>query len=278
MRALVLSGGSALGAYQVGVLKYAAHVLGLTFNAAYGVSVGALNAGKIVMLPQESVRQAVDELEHLWLTMGTKGVFRRHCPFGMLHVAGKRLSLYDLTPLRRTICDIFDASQVSKNGYKYGVGVTSWNTGKYRVVKHNDPKIEEYIYASCAQAMAFPPVKIDGEWQMDGGVRNAVPLRAALDAGAKNVLMVLTEATELNEIEGDPSSGFDVGLRTIEVLAHEVFNNDIELAMKDTDAKVLTVRPLAPLIADPLDFGKDQARRLIGRGYEDAAQQLGQAV
>jgi len=34
------------------------------------------------------------------------------------------------------------------------------------------------------------------------------------------------------------------------------------------------VGPQTPLIADPLDFGKEQARRLIERGYEDAVQQL----
>jgi len=278
MQSLVLSGGSALGSYQVGALKYAVHVLGMQFSSVYGVSVGALNGGKIVMHPREEISQAVELLEKDWLNLGNSGVYKRHCPFGMLHVLGARRSLYDLSPLREKIAREFHPTLVQKNGYRFGVGVTSYRTGKYRVVKDDDPKIVDYIYASCAQAVAFPPAEIDGEWWMDGGPRNAVPLKEALDSGAEKILMILTEASEVSEVVVPPRSGLDVGLRALQLLAHEVFINDVPLALGDSDAEVLVVRPQAPLMADPLDFGKDQARRLIGRGYEDAAQQLGRAA
>jgi len=195
----------------------------------------------------------------------------------VLHVAGRRRSLYDLTPLKGKIRRDFDASKVSKNGYKFGVGVVSAKTGEFRIVKHSHQKIEDYIYASCAQAFAFPPIKIDDEWWIDGGPRCAVPLDAALDGGAKNVFMVLTEAEKMAEDNSDFVNGFEVGLRTIQILAHEVYINDVSSALRnaqDAGVNVVMVGPQTPLIADPLDFGKEQARRLIERGYEDAVQQL----
>jgi NTE family protein len=275
MWALVLSAGSALGAYQVGVLKYVAHVLGWKFSLVYGVSVGGVNGGFIVMYPSYELPQAVDALEHRWLTMGTKGVYKRHCPFGQAHVFGNRMSLYNLNPLKQQIHEALDVTKININGYKLGVGVTSWNTGEYKVVNHTNPEFEKYMYATTAQALGFPPIEIDREWWMDGGIRNAVPLKAALDSGATNVLVILTEASHITRYDGKPKHGLDVGLRAIQIAVHEVFNNDIPLAMNNTKATIHIVRPQTSLIADPLDFDKEQAKRLIERGYEDAVGQLG---
>jgi len=183
--------------------------------------------------------------------------------------------MFDLSPLKDTIRRRLDVTKISKNGFDLAVGVVSWSTGKYKVVRHTDPNFEQYLYASTAQALGFPPIYVDGEWWMDGGVRNAVPLRVALDDGATNVFAVLTEAESMAEIKGDPGNGLDVGMRAIAIQAHEIFNNDLQVAMQNTTARVTIVRPSAPLIADPLNFDKEQAQHLIGRGYEDAAQQLG---
>jgi len=274
MRALVLSGGSALGAYQVGVLKYVAHHTSWTFDAVYGVSVGAINGGKLVMHHKHKLTEAVTELEKMWIRLGEGGVYKRWFPFGMLHVLGKRRSLFDTSPLRALIQKEFDPSKVSANGYSFAVGVTSWNSGKYKVVKHTNSKIEDYISASAAQPLAFPPVKIDGEWWVDGGIRNAVPVKDALDAGADHLLLVLTEAPEMAFVAGDPASGVAVGERALAVLAHEVFQTDLETARRGTTAEIIAIRPGVALLADPLDFGVKQVRRLIQHGYEDVAQFL----
>lgn len=277
-RALVLSSGSALGFYQVGALKYAYNVLGmLAPDRVYGVSVGAVQGADLVKRPKHEWLAAVADLEQLVLNIGTRGVYKRHCPFGMAHVLGKRRSLYNLDPLKKTIRERLDVHAIDENGYTLKVGVTSLKTGKYKLVPHTDPKFEQYLYASTAQALAFPPIFIDGEWWMDGGVRNAVPLKAALDDGATDVLMVLTEAAEMPEMANAPGNGLDVGMRAISILTHEVFNNDIELAMRDATANIHIVRPSSPLIADPLNFDREQAQHLIELGYADATQQIGGA-
>ncbi len=273
MKALVLSGGSALGAYQVGVLKYVARNTATMFNSVYGVSVGAINGGKLVMYHKTKLLDAVIELEKMWLRLGKNGVYKRHFPFGKLHLLGGRCSLFDVSPLRKLVRDTFDASKVGSNGYNFAVGAVSWNTGEFRLVKHTHPRIEDFIMASAAQPIAFPPVCIEGEWWLDGGLRDATPILSAIAEGADEALVILTEAPKVRRIDQAPAHGLAVGERALGLLAHEVFRNDIELALTK-GVKVTMVRPGSPLAADPLDFGKDQVQRLIQLGYSDAAATL----
>lgn len=268
-RALVMSGGGGLGAYQVGVLKALSHKVGHYYDEVYGVSVGAVNGAKIVLYPKMGLPAAAAALEKMWLNLSTSDVHKRHFPFGMAHVLWNGTNVFNTSPLQKLIKREFDPDKVTGNGYGFFVGTVSWTTGKYRIVDHNHAMIEDFIYASSVFPMAFKPIKIEGEWWIDGGVRNAVPLRAALEAGADEVDMILTEPAEMESAEGEPEL-LTYGPRILGIMANEIFTSDFADLAKNTTAKINVYRPSSSLQADPLSFDKVQNQRLIERGLEDA--------
>lgn len=75
---LVLSGGGAKGAYQVGVLK-ALQELGTTIDVVAGASIGALNGAVLVSAP--SISEGIKRLEKLWLTLAETS------PLGLNHAS-----------------------------------------------------------------------------------------------------------------------------------------------------------------------------------------------
>ena len=95
-RALVLPGGGGRGAYQVGVVK-ALREKGITFDFAYGTSIGALNA---TLLAQGDFNR----LEELWCHIKGKDIFTLPSASGIGRlVLGHKLGLLDTTPLEELL-------------------------------------------------------------------------------------------------------------------------------------------------------------------------------
>src|SRR5574337_903246 len=82
VRALVLSGGGAYGAYQVGVIK-ALTEKGLQWDAIAGISVGALNGLQMAMYPSEKHALAAEELELMWANdiKGNDSIYKPWLPW-----------------------------------------------------------------------------------------------------------------------------------------------------------------------------------------------------
>lgn len=92
---LVLSGGGAKGAYQVGVLK-ALRELGTRIDAVSGASIGALNGGVLASAPSLDV--AIERLEELWGRLAKQSPLNMKVPgyLMMLAAAGLRLQGQEL--------------------------------------------------------------------------------------------------------------------------------------------------------------------------------------
>lgn len=277
-RAIVLSGGGSLGGFEVGVLKFleeesrsSGELLSMP-KILCGVSVGAIIAGHLSMysLFYEGVRTLVE----MFCGLKTSKIYRHHRPFSFLQGLCNN-SLYDSSPLISMIKKNFDAEKVRKVGNKLIVGAVSLNTGKYVTFDESHPRIADAIVASSAFPMMFGLPKIDGQWYVDGGVRTAVPIAAALEAGATDIDMILTEAEHVAKYDGDFNDVIDVGPRVIALMAHEIFNNDIAVVQKQVEGsgvKLRIIRPQEPLNENPLDFSQDIIGRLIEKGYETAKQ------
>jgi NTE family protein len=119
--AVVMSGGCARSAYQVGVLRgLARHLPDVRFPIVVGVSAGAINAAFIASHPG-TLREAVDELATLWRGLHVEDIFRldtsslaknllgwlrwsSHLPSGPPFPAPEVHGLVDTQPLRDTLC------------------------------------------------------------------------------------------------------------------------------------------------------------------------------
>ncbi|MGB5331570.1 MAG: patatin-like phospholipase family protein [Woeseiaceae bacterium] len=225
--AIVLPGGGARGAFQVGVLKAVAELLprksANPFSIISGTSAGAVNSVVLASRAQH-LRSAVAELEQVW------GHFRCHHVYRTDHLTmlksslhwlasivlggwlvGAPKSLLDNAPLRSLLSrnvhfpriqdaidgGYLDALAITAAGYASARSTSffeatedqqSWQ--RTRRLGQRTRLNLDHIMASIAVPMIFPPVRIGNEYFGDGAMRQATPLSPAVHLGADRILVV----------------------------------------------------------------------------------------
>lgn len=229
--ALVLTGGGARGAYQVGVLRWIArHYPELRVPILTGVSAGAVNAAHLGG-HHGTFPQAVDELAGLWRQLTLDNVFvlspptlgwtairwvARLASGGLLKGPMVR-ALLDTQPLRAYLEEAYAAVRGQVTGIEYNlqrgtlkavaVSTTDYSTGESvvwvegrgiapwsrprRRAVHTRLTVE-HVMASAAIPLFFPAVKIGRSWYGDGGIQLTAPLSPALHLGARRIIAIST--------------------------------------------------------------------------------------
>ena len=229
--ALVLAGGGARAAYQVGVLGAIADWLPTgapcPFEVMVGTSAGALNASAIAARAS-NLRDGVAMLERVWSGFEVGHVVRTD-PWTVFRAGLKWLvsvasggwlarpprSLLDTSPLRRLLLesmplDGIRASVDAGHLRALAVATTSYATGRAVAFFDGAPGVDEWsrvrragvrrsidvevLMASAAIPFIFPAAQVDGEWYGDGAMRQLAPLSPAVHLGANRILVVGTRA------------------------------------------------------------------------------------
>ncbi|GCF95788.1 patatin [Enterococcus florum] len=195
--ALVLGGGGARGAYQIGVWK-ALREKKISFDLLVGCSVGSLNGALIAQNDFAAARS-------LWEQIATDRVLK--ITFRELEAADFTLQVQQLrqfvltalkqkglstAPLRELLENQLDAEALVSACPLY-VAATRVPTFQEVVVKLNDKSAEEVISWLLASSAFFPMMSlevIDGVIYADGGYRNNVPVDVALKKGATELIVV----------------------------------------------------------------------------------------
>jgi NTE family protein len=206
---LVLQGGGALGAYQLGVYE-AMHESGIEPDWVIGTSIGAINAALIAGNRLECRNQQLSEFwnrvtHRTWLdaaaaiwpgfdktlanlttiSHGIGGFFQPNPAtwLGMIAPSGlDNASYYLVAPLRETLKSLIDFDLLNAGHPRITVGAVSARTGTMRYFDSRDQRLTvEHIMSSGALPPAFPPVRIDGEPYWDGGIYSNSPVEAVLD-------------------------------------------------------------------------------------------------
>ncbi|MEP7042963.1 MAG: patatin-like phospholipase family protein [Dokdonella sp.] len=208
--ALVLQGGGALGAYQVGVYEALAEA-GCEPNWISGVSIGAINAAIIAGNPPE---RRVERLTEFWelisgrkvwhhtpegdffrelrnqtsawmtLTLGQPGFFKPQSLSPWMQLPGSKgaTSYYDSSELRDTLERLIDFDLLNNGEKRLSVGAVNVRTGNFAFFDTREQRIgPEHIMASGALPPALPMVRIDGEEYWDGGIVSNTPLQYLLE-------------------------------------------------------------------------------------------------
>jgi NTE family protein len=239
--ALVLPGGGARGAFQVGVLKALAELLpsrtANPFPIISGTSAGAINS---VVLASKARHfcPAVTELEQVWGRFRSGQVFRTdtltmlrsslHWAAAIIMgglIVGMPKSLLDNSPLRALLSRNIRFPRIQKSiqdGYLHAVAVTAAGYGSARSMTffQGAPEIRswsrtrrvgvrqalhlDHLMASIAVPLVFPPVMIGREYFGDGAMRQATPLSPAIHLGADRILVigVRDETADAAQVEG----------------------------------------------------------------------------
>jgi len=281
VRALVLSGGGAKGAYQVGALQHLVGELQIKYDAYCGTSVGAINAAHLAQYGAGEEFLGAATLTKLWEALETKRVYRKWY-HGLLWLlpALWRPSIYSTQPLRDMLKAGIDPLKLRGSGKKLRVGAINLNTmGRY-VWTEDSPVIHQAIEASASMPVFFEPVHLQGAIWTDGGLREGTPLQDALSMGATeiDVIVVDQEAPE-GAFTGTPTA-LDVASRTVDTMLHEITLWDLkgaalynQLAAAGLSSKrLVTIRVLRPSrpVGDARNFSSANNKAAMKQGYEDA--------
>ncbi|MBS0375501.1 MAG: patatin-like phospholipase family protein [Proteobacteria bacterium] len=225
--ALVLSGGGARGAYQVGVLKAIAELLprdcAAPFRIICGTSAGAITAA-VVASHASQFRAGVVNLERVWRNFHVDQVFRADTR-SMLRSGSQWLaalltggwlipaprSVFDNRPLRellerhvnfariRQAIDhgSLEALAINAAAYRRALSVAFYESAHesapwltaWRRGEPADLSLD-HLMASSAVPFLFPPVRMGTEYYGDGAMRQSAPLSPAIRLGADRLLVI----------------------------------------------------------------------------------------
>ncbi len=228
--ALILQGGGARAAYQVGVLKAVSEALDFPANNPFpiivGTSAGAINAA-ILATNADNFADGVKKLENLWGEISPDNIYRTDfigvvaCSarwllaflFGALS-KNKRVSLFDNTPLHGLLTEVTSAAHIQRHldqGLLSAVAVTAsgYTSGQSCAFFQAAPATQgwrrsqrvgirvaalrpDHLMASSAIPFAFPAMKINREFFGDGSIRQTAPVSPALHLGASRVFVIGT--------------------------------------------------------------------------------------
>ncbi|TPE55618.1 patatin-like phospholipase family protein [Maribrevibacterium harenarium] len=280
-KALVLAGGGARAAYQVGVLKALAQLTGSQdhspFDIVCGVSAGALNACHYgASLP--NLHQGVLELERIWQHLSPEQVFQMsQWPIAssigrtiinafMKQSQGTSLSLMDNSPLQNLLQQEINFDQLHRNidaqllgaltitatNYSTGVSHTfietcteheSWD--EPRTTGANTQLNCDHLMASSALPGLFPPQAIEGQYFGDGAIRQGSCLRPAIKLGADKILVIGLSNTRRPEADDTPFNPPTI----VQVIGH-LFNGAFLDPLADDIRRVEMVnKMITPVLA-----------------------------
>ena len=290
--ALVLSGGGARAAYQVGVLEVIAELLpnhsGNPFPVICGTSAGAINAIALATNAAD-FPDGVARMQAVWSNFRCSQVYRTDWPgliaqawrwskvnlLGMS--AGQPTSLLDNGPLRELLGELiqFDkiekaldddhlrAISVSAFGYQSAQSVCFYQ-GHQRIEpwsRHRRVGVQtllclEHLMASAAIPLLFEPVRLNREWFGDGAVRQRSPISPALHLGANRVLVVGVSDNLANEpAETRPRRSRAIPPTLAQIGGHLLNSTFVDNLEADLE-QVERMNRLAALIPTAPDSGK----------------------
>jgi len=260
--ALVLSGGGARGAYQVGVLRQIARQHPeLRFPVITGVSAGAINATFIASHAGE-LADATDELAELWSELSTSRVMRSDIPSllsNALRIAGNVVSggsriappvrgMVDTAPLRRILTSVVDSRTIQAKIdagrlEALAVSATSYRTGDSVTFVQGRPELEmwdrfrrharaeritvDHVMASAAIPLFFPGCEVDGEYFGDGSLRQTYPLSPAIHLGADRVLAISSRFANVSET-GEAEDAYPTAARVLGLMLNSIFLDHLD--------------------------------------------------
>jgi NTE family protein len=288
---LVLTGGGARAAYQVGVVKAVRDILGNPvqnpFPILCGTSAGAINAATLAVFADNFTR-GVGNLLEVWQQMRCERIYRtdawsilksgaRWLAAMMLLSRDNPVSLLDNTPLRAMLernlnfekiqahieSGALYAVCVTASGYTTGQSVSFFQGGSGLEGWQRNQRIGaavslkvDYLLASAALPFIFPAVKVHREYFGDGSMRQIAPVSPALHLGADRVLIVGTA----RQVQDDARARSNTYPSLAQIAGHALNSIFLDSLMVDIERMERINRTVRLIPPDKLDASQLQLR------------------
>lgn len=266
--ALILSGGGARAAYQVGVLKSLTNYLPRNHNIPFpvicGTSAGAINASALACYAS-CYHLGVRKLEWVWKNFRTEQVYDASLSEVLSYLARNYFaswcsdyhtkrpgSLLNNRPLRHLIKKTLDFHRIDQNvmrGSLRAVSISSSCYTRRNAVSFFQGNVDikgwqrqhrqgipcslelEHLMASSAIPLVFPPVQIGDEFYGDGAIHESAPLSTPIHLGAKKILIigvVKDEAESNNKPKEKRFNSAQIAGHLLDTIFQDALESDIE--------------------------------------------------
>jgi len=280
---LLLTGGGARAAYQVGALKAIAEFYprnhGTPFKVITGTSAGAINSCAIACYAS-CFRLGVKKLEYIWNNFHANQVFQcrfndisRHLLLTFLskfqspHVVRQPVSLLNNKPLQQLLDSYLDMRRIDINIQRQhldaiSITASDYNNGDSISFFQGNQQLQEWqrarrcglrtrlhthhLLASSAIPLVFPCAQIGRDFYGDGSVHQLSPLSPAIHLGAEKLLVIGAEQPPQKFKLGEirqTPSGADIAGHLLDTIFTDTLNSDIERLSRINDTLSLTPAP-----------------------------------
>ena len=284
MKALVVSGGGAYGAYAGGIVEYLIKDLGRDYDILLGTSTGSL-------LTPLLATGSVDQVKRGYLSVEQEDIFTRS-PFKVNGdkrgkfkffnilfsiIFGKR-SLGDTRALEVTLRKFMsqqDYQRIVDTGKMVGCCVSNLSYGRKEYKFTSNWGYDNYIkwmHASSSVPPFMSVIEHDGNYYVDGGVTEHTPMQKAIDLGASEIDAIVLRKAERSYYKSNVKNLFNVIQQALTMMMEEISYDDVEKAQLQAMDKDVTInayyRP--GLHGGSLVFSPEVMRKNWTLGYKNA--------
>jgi NTE family protein len=233
MRALVLGGGGAKGAFTAGVIEQLA---GETFDFVVGTSAGALNAVGYSHVGSVGLKK-------LWMSIKSRS--------DLFSYSFLRGGLFSSAPLRKMIVKAIRGKHAEIPCWVSSVRLED---GLLVYARDGDPHFVDMTVASCCIPGVVEPYRTAAATYVDGGIRDNCPIKRAMELGATDITVILCsplndpQEWSLKKTDFFPIQHY--ASRALDIMMHESVVNDIAMCKPEI------LRIFAPIdsVCDTMDF------------------------
>ena len=226
----VLGGGGVHGAAEVGMLQ-ALEEAGVVPEAIIGTSIGALNGAVLADDPA----RAVERLTDLWINIDEVSPFDASLLERASTFARSRTHLHSNHRLQRLLLTHLDARRFEELTLPFECVAASIERAAARWFSSG--ALIPALLATTAVPGLLPPVEIDGEHHLDGGLVDSIPVGRALSSGAQRIFVLQVGRVEQPLVT--PSWPWEVGLVAFEIARRHRFMEALDNVPDDVEVHVL---------------------------------------
>jgi len=265
--ALVLGGGGARAAYQVGVLKAIVQFYprnhGIPFKIVCGTSAGAINAISIAT-HASCFHLGVRKLEWVWRHIHAQKVYQASVSGVLKHLSKMALkgvqsdtastsagSLFNNAPLRQLLNQLISFERIDRNINSGALDAVSldascYNNSRSITFFQGHPRIKnwqrarrsglrarldtDHLLASSAIPLVFPSVRLNQAYYGDGSVHQLAPLSSPIHLGADKIMVINLDSPHKNqpkETDHHPKIATITG-HLLDTVFSDTLNSDLE--------------------------------------------------
>ena len=195
--ALVLGGGGAKGAYEVGAIA-ALDELGIKAGSVFGTSVGALHAAMYAQGSMDAAAALWDNIrlsdvvseESLAIADDAENIFDH--PEKLLEFITRYAQKkgVDVSPLMDILHKLIDEDKIRRSGVHLGIVTTRFPSlamVEKRLEEMETGSLIDWLMASASCFPIFPMKQVGGDRYIDGGFCDNTPVEMAVRSGARDI-------------------------------------------------------------------------------------------